>query len=66
MFRTLEWLNLRDDGPAPSGSSASRCIKPTGIPEGMATFLRQGAAVRSEADQVHMARSFADAPAFLI
>jgi hypothetical protein len=43
-------------------------IKPTEIPEGMAEFLRQGAAAaaRSEADRVHMARSFADAPPVLI
>jgi hypothetical protein len=41
-------------------------IKPTGIPEGMAAFLRQGAAVRSKADRAHMARRFADAPAVLI
>jgi len=41
-------------------------IKPTGIPEGMAAFLRQGAAARSEADRVYMARSFPDAPAVLI
>jgi hypothetical protein len=34
--------------------------------EGMAAFLRQGVAGRSEADRVHMARSFADAPPVLI